>query len=488
MSRLRLPWLWPLVAIALLIGGLQSRNTVREVQVREDLSITGDDRSPPELTVAMTLGVFRSVILDVLWMRAAALQQEKRFYEIVQLYDLIGKLQPHNPRVWTYSAWNMAYNISVMHPAGKERWRWVINGLDRLVDHGLRYNPHDLRLFKETSWIFSHKMGKNLDDAHLLYKMELCRWVQDIFGTDRASAQAVLEALKSSDETAREKAQATQQRLKEELGMDLDFMAEMEQDPIFGPLDWRIPQVHAMYWARKGLSLNRFDQNVIDLERQIYQSQQVLLRQGTLVHLPGRGNRPERLLSFPDFRQALPMQEMFERQLILFGELGKNTRPVLSAYRHFLDEAINVLILAGEDALAETMFQRATENRPGFSKANSASELMRTIMAQQMQSMAGDEMSGLVSSLLLRSYWWKGRGNGRKSNAMLSRAQLLWQANAAKNKVAERSINRNFQDLKLAILVDIFRRDLFHPDIRAGLRGSLGEDTWTEISAALEEV
>ena len=188
MRRHPYQWIWLFLAILLfLIAGSLRQDLVHQ-EIQENLTFQGDNTTPPELSIAMSLGLFRSVILDILWMRASSLQQENRFYEIVQLYDLIGKLQPHNARIWSFMGWNMAYNISVALPSAEERWRWVQNGLQRLIQNGLRYNPNDLDIYQEVSRIYGHKIGQNLDDAHLYYKTKLCEKVMEITGEEKFSA------------------------------------------------------------------------------------------------------------------------------------------------------------------------------------------------------------------------------------------------------------------------------------------------------------
>jgi hypothetical protein len=366
----------------------------------------------------------------------------------------------------------MAYNISVELPPGIERWRWVQNGLQRLIHHGLRYNPHDLELYKQTAWIYSHKMGRNLDDAHLIYKTKLYEQIEAITGPD-FSAQQTLKWSASGNLKEKNKAKDIQVKLETELGLDLDLMAELEQDPYFGPLDWRLPQTQAIFWARKGLKHNRFKTKVIDLERLTYQAQQHLLRQGRVIYLPESDRGPARVISWPDYRQALPMQKMFERQIQLFRDNKSTDSGVKSAYRAFLDEAINILILAGQDKTAEQLFQKANQFIPDFLPAASAKDLMKNQLGEQLKSMSGDEFSSVVSSLLMRHFWWMGMSDLKQSHALLAHAQQIWILNTNKNKVGARSINRSFADIKKSILKDIFERALFHPEILGRLKAQM---------------
>ena len=129
------------------------------------------ENAPPMVAfTTVAFGGFRGLIADLLWLRAAGLQEEGNYFELVQLSDWITKLEPRFTAVWAYHAWNQAYNISVLFSEPADRWRWVSNGMKLLRDEGLKYNPGDARLLYELGWIFQHKMGTDTDQAHMYYK------------------------------------------------------------------------------------------------------------------------------------------------------------------------------------------------------------------------------------------------------------------------------------------------------------------------------
>jgi hypothetical protein len=88
------------------------------------------------------LGGFRSIAAEVIWFRADRLQEEGRYVELAQLASLLTFMEPHTTEVWSYAAWNLAYNISVMMPTPEDRWRWVMAAIRLLRDEGLRYRNY----------------------------------------------------------------------------------------------------------------------------------------------------------------------------------------------------------------------------------------------------------------------------------------------------------------------------------------------------------
>src|SRR3954469_21582274 len=104
--------------------------------------------APPVLAfTTVALGGFRGLIANALWIRANDLQEEGKYFEMVQLADWITKLEPTFTQVWLVQSWNMAYNISVKFTDPADRWRWVQRGIELLRDNGLRYSPNEALVY-----------------------------------------------------------------------------------------------------------------------------------------------------------------------------------------------------------------------------------------------------------------------------------------------------------------------------------------------------
>ena len=205
---------------------------------------------PPAVAfTTVALGGFRGVLADVLWMRAGTLQDEGRYFELVQLSDWIAKLQPRVPAIWAYHAWNMAYNLSALMPTPAERWRWVRNGIALLRDEALPANPGSPRLHQELAWLFLHKLGSGQDSAAAYYRAQ---WAAEV------DAGAV--------------------------PLDPALVRQIETQ--LGPLDWRTPQAQAIYWATAGLPFARTPFDDLSLRRMVYQSLLQRIALGELRYLP----------------------------------------------------------------------------------------------------------------------------------------------------------------------------------------------------------
>ena len=172
--------------------------------------------------VFATLGGLRSIAAEVVWYRADRLQEEGRYVELAQLASALTFMEPHTPEVWSYAAWNLAYNISVMMPTPEDRWRWIWAAICLLRDEGLVLNPDSPELCRELAWLFELKIGADIDSASPTYRQKWKAIVEDV----RARGAW------------------------DELRMDPTVMARIEQATGFD--DWTNPQLSAIYWAVRG--------------------------------------------------------------------------------------------------------------------------------------------------------------------------------------------------------------------------------------------
>jgi len=254
------------------------------------------ENAPPMLAfTTVALGGFRGLISNALWIRASDLQDEDKFFEAMQLADWITKLEPHFAQVWVHQAWNMAYNISVKFKEAPsenpdapkrypDRWRFVRAGIELLRDEGLKYNPDDVLIHQQLAWLFQHKMGANLDDANMYYKQMWADEMATVFG--KLKRPNLEELINPQDDDQRTRARL----LREKYKMDPAFMKRVDQE--YGPLEWRLPESHAIYWAAMGLEKARINptkvkqSDLIQLRRVIYQDMQLAMLRGRLVANP----------------------------------------------------------------------------------------------------------------------------------------------------------------------------------------------------------
>ena len=322
--------------------------------------VTPLENAPPILAfTTVALGGFRGLISNALWVRATDLQDEDKFFEMAQLASWITKLEPHFVQVWLVQAWNMAYNISVKFKETApgefpDRWRWVKRGLELLRDDGLRFNPNETLIYRELAWFFQHKMGENLDDANMYYKQEWSKEMARVFAKKTPNLDELIHP-RTADETNRALL------LKNEFKMDPVFMKKVDEQ--YGPLEWRLPEAHAIYWAAVGLEKAKENptkisqDDLITLRRIIYQSMQLSFHRGRLIANP--------------YVQAFefgPNLEIIPKVSAAYEQAAKddknNADHILRAHRNFLRTAVYFLYEHNRLADAAFWFKYLGEKYP----------------------------------------------------------------------------------------------------------------------------
>ncbi len=324
-----------ILALVLLVGVFQVQESLN--LDRDSLGLTRVEpleNAPPVLAfTTVALGGFRGLISNILWIRASDLQDEDKFFEMAQLADWITKLEPHFVQVWLVQSWNMAYNISVKFKDFPDRWRWVDRGIELLRDDGLRYNPNETLIYRELAWFFQHKMGANMDDANVYYKQEWANEMAEVFGKKTPNLDELI-----NPQTEDQKRRA--QLLREKYKMDPEFMKQVNQE--YGPLEWRLPEAHAIYWAALGLEKAKLnptkikEDDLITLRRVIYQSMQISFQRGRLV-----ANPFAKAFEFGPNLDIIPKVSAAYEQAA--QDDAKNRDHIEKAHKNFLKDAVYFL-------------------------------------------------------------------------------------------------------------------------------------------------
>jgi hypothetical protein len=351
------------LAVALLTGGGFMQGSMN--RDRASLGLTRIEQPlenmPPVLAfTTVALGGFRGLISNALWIRANELQEQDKFFEMSQLAEWITKLEPHFTQVWLVQAWNMAYNISVKFKENgpgdyTDRWRWVQRGIELLRDEGRVYNPNDLLIYRELAWFFQHKIGANLDDGHMFYKQQWVIETSKVFGsTNKVSLESLVHP---TTDDLRKRADLMRADLK------MDPQTVLDVDNEYGPLDWRMPETYAIYWAHVGLQRakefpDRVKQDdVMTLRRVIYQCMQLAFQRGRLIP-----NYYTKTFEYAPNLDIIPkVSAAYEQQMLEQPDMKAN---IQTGHRNFLREAVYALYLHNRMAGAAKWFKYLGEQYP----------------------------------------------------------------------------------------------------------------------------
>ena len=398
-------------AILLVAAGFLQQRLNRQ---RSDLGLTRVaplENAPPVLAfTTVALGGFRGLIANALWIRASDLQEQDKYFEQVQLADWITKLEPTFVQVWLVQAWNMAYNISVKFRDPYDRWRWVQQGIELLRDQGIRYNPKEALLYRELAWFFQHKMGQNLDDAHLVYKYEWAKEITRVLGGGRANYD---ELLNPQTPEARQRVELLRDKLK----MDPAMMKKA--DDLYGPMEWRLPEASAIYWAMVGLEKSD-KKDLITLRRVIYSSLHMNVMRGRIVAEGLDGT-----YTFgPDLGKIGLAQDGYMRML---GEETEKKIVIEKAHRNFLKEAVYLLYTHNRLAEADRWMKVVKDQYPdAIEKGVSVEQYALARMTSSISDLNHNRTKALIEGLVSQHFLNLAIDNDDRADGLLRMARQIW--------------------------------------------------------------
>lgn len=396
------------VALVCLVGTHFLQGTLNHD--REALGLTRRDpleNAPPMLAfTTVALGGFRGLIANALWIRTSELQEDGRYFEAVQLADWITKLQPHLSTVWVHQAWNMSYNISVKFPNPEDRWLWVQRGIELLRDEGLRYNPHDVGIHSELARHFHHKMGANLDDAHLTYKAHWAQQMDSVLG-GRPDFDALLNPETDED---RQRVETLRERYK------LEPALMKEVDDTYGPLEWRMPETHAIYWSLRGLKEARGQGDRLMLRRTIFQPMLMAFHRGRLITnaFTDTIEFGPNLEMIPQGSQAYLDQIASEEDVGIKDHFGK-------AHRNFLKDAVYFLYTHGREREAAQWFNYIQSNytNTGIEPGTTLDEYAIARVTEDVGETSKDRTQAIIQGMLFSGFYSLGLGEEDRGMALL---------------------------------------------------------------------
>ncbi|MBM4021323.1 MAG: hypothetical protein FJ284_03625 [Planctomycetes bacterium] len=106
-----------------------------------------------------TLGL-KNIAVTLLWDRANHYKKVEDWANLSATLEQLTKLQPNFYSVWDFQAHNLSYNTSVEFDDYRDRYAWVIKGIE-FLRQGFALNAFEPRLLGRMGWFIGHKIGKS---------------------------------------------------------------------------------------------------------------------------------------------------------------------------------------------------------------------------------------------------------------------------------------------------------------------------------------
>ena len=203
-------------------------------------------------------------------------------------------------------------------------------------------------------------------------------------------------------------------------------------DDHWGPLDWRLPESHAIYWATLGLEKSKPEQ-LITLRRVIYQSMDIAFKRGNLFIGPDGRVRLGPNLSVADKANRAYLEMMTE---------DKDPTKVFAyraAHKNFLKNAAYNLYIYNRLADAQRFFNLVREKYPDAVPAGQTlTEFAFERATEDLQGMSMGRTTALVQAFVTQSYLSLVNDQEDQAEAYMLRAQEFYDLYYKKTSGAQR--------------------------------------------------
>jgi hypothetical protein len=478
-------WVLVSLAIVLLVVSSFLRNDLNRTRLRLGLgkdTAQLENASPMLAFTTVALGGFSGLIANALWIRAYDLEEEGKYFEAIQLSEWITKLQPQLAPVWVHLAWNLVYNISIKFQDPVDRWRWIQAGIQLLRDEGLPLNPDEPTIYRELAWFYQHKIGYFLDDAHMFYKEA---WAQEMNRVLKTGHPNFEELINPKTDEARDTARV----LREKYKLDPKIMKEV--DDHYGPLEWRLPEAHAIYWAWLGLkkATNKPDE-LLQLRRVIYQSMQMAFQRGHLIEA-----KFGKAFLFGANLDIIPkVNQAYEDMM---REDPANKEHIQRGHRNFLRDAVYFLYSYDRRAEAERWFKYLGEKYPNemmiMGNPKSKPGLMTlddyalSRISEDANETSPDRVKAVLEGLVTQSFYYLAIGVEERAVNYDRLAKKIRQLYQSKINGSEIRVGLpELAELKKEVLSQVLGDNSeWSPELKARLRTELGLPTPTNAPAVV---
>lgn len=510
-------WILVLLLIGIFLAiNIKVQNNLDHIITQEKLvdEAVNDKGLPPMVAfTTVALGGFRGILADLLWLRAGALQEEGKYFELVQLASWITKLQPKFTAATSFLAWNMAYNISVTFQDPQDRWRWVQRGIELIRDEGLNYNANDPKLYQQLGWIYQHKMGNTLDDAQKYYKYQIAKEMQMAFGgVANPDWEALNKAPKSfvefrklhpqkeywlkiqkagyRDDDSLNSAFRQTGKLPEALtkvlsapeAAELEIFLRaiwlrdyyklrpevvIEINQKYGELDWRASESHAIYWATLGnmYSPNRYS---IECDRMITQSLKESFIGGRMLFPE---NEPSMdFILVPNLKLADAVRESF----LLAAQRNDFAHSFKSALDNFMIDAIVILYSYGNEKKSREYFNIMRKERLSYDKRFlNYDNFIVTQWTEDIKDGSYKQVHDLISGLIYTATLYIAYDDRAAGESHLKLAKSSYDRYAKSFKDVERMQLPPFGQMKREIVLSVIKN---YPKLAPRLYGVIQDE------------
>jgi hypothetical protein len=248
--------------------------------------------------------------------------------------------------------------------------------------------------------------------------------------------------------------------LREKYKLDPTIMADIDKE--YGPLEWRLPDAHAIYWAEVGRRRAKpKDQET--LRRSIYQSMQQACIRGGLT----KTSRGEFMLG-PKLDLVPKVSAAYEKMIAEEPAIRENMK---NAHKNFLRTAVYLLYVDGREKQASYWFDYMKKLYPNAVEPGlTVEDYALASITEEINDTEVNRVTILIEGLLRNSYLKLIAEQDDSSLNFERLAKRLWDRHQAKTPGTKGRITLPpFAEMKKKVLDELLEVPEYAPILRTRL-------------------
>ena len=309
----------------------------------------------------------------------------------------------------------------------------------------MRYNPHEALMYRELGWIYQHKMGAYLDDAHMTYKARWARQIEDIIPGGRPDYATLLKP----DTAANSNRVAI---MVNKFKLVPSIMKEVDDQ--YGPLEWRLPESHAVYWSYRGLGESKKEADRAPLRRVVFQSMLTAFQRGRLYT-----NIATRSIELgPNLNIVAKTSKAYEDMMAADEKMADH---FAKGHKNFLRDAVYFLYTSNREKEAAQWWaycQKKYADQLGDQAGMSLETFAVAKVSEDANETSTDRIKVIITGLLAQGFFSLGNGDEDRGESMIRLATKVhanFEARTPNKSMRQRLAIASLNDYKLEVLRDM---------------------------------
>lgn len=140
---------------------ISNSSVLSQMRQEKNLSLSSISEvdSTSEIMKLGSLGL-HGIACNLLWNQAQEYERVHAYDRAKETIETLIKLQPHFVNVWEFQAHNLSYNISREFDDYEDRYYWVKEGIDFLIE-GIPFNKRNKKIFDNLGLFSGQKLGRS---------------------------------------------------------------------------------------------------------------------------------------------------------------------------------------------------------------------------------------------------------------------------------------------------------------------------------------